>query len=125
MQFDDVEKRFDENVRPWKQRVTKCKGTSLDSFSRHRPAAAFDLVSVDGSHRSEDVLVDAVLGFAATKIGGAMIFDDSLWCHYDRINDNPAAAINAFLRLFAGHYRIEMVYNQLILTKTSERTAVR
>ena len=54
-----------------------------------------------------------------------MIFDDSLWCHYDRINDNPAAAINAFLRLFAGHYRIEMVYNQLILTKTSERAAVR
>ena len=123
--FADVEKRFDENVRPWKQRVTKFKGTSLDYFSQHLPAAAFDLVYVDGSHRSEDVLVDAIHGFAATRVGGTMIFDDYLWYHYDRFNDNPAAAINAFLRLFAGRYRLEMVYNQVILTKLLECSAVR
>lgn len=123
--FDEIERRFDENVRPWGQRITKFKGTSLDYFSRHRPVAAFDIVYIDGSHRSEDVLVDAIHGFAATKAGGAMIFDDYVWRYYDRINDNPAAAINAFLRLLAGRYRLEMVYHQLILTKLSGCSAVR
>lgn len=39
----------------------------------------FDLVYIDGSHYSHDVLSDAVLSFPLLKVGGHMLFDDYLW----------------------------------------------
>jgi hypothetical protein len=33
------------------------------------------------------------------KTGGVMIFDDNLWRYYKKPSDNPAAAINTFLKL--------------------------
>lgn len=59
----------------------------------------FALDRPPGSHRADDVLVDAIRRFEAWRPGGVMICDDYLWKFYDRARDNPGAAINAFLRL--------------------------
>ncbi len=49
-----------------------------------------------------------------------MIFDDYLWQYYEKNIDNPAAAINVFLKLKQGSYKIVRVYYQLIIEKISE-----
>lgn len=116
-----IEANFDANLAVHVPRLTKFKGTSLAFFSAQAPSARFDLVYIDGSHHCDDVIVDAIKSFELLEVGGVMIFDDYLWRYYPRRNDNPAAAINAFLRLKAGCYELFMVYAQVILRKTADR----
>lgn len=113
-----IEERFDKNLGAYRDRLTKVKGTSLSFFAATTPHEVYDIVYVDGSHHADDVMLDALMGFEALKEGGLLIFDDYLWRYYPRATDNPAGAINAFLRLKAGSYRIRRVYFQLIIQKT-------
>ena len=53
------------------------------------------------------------------KRSGLMIFDDYLWRFYKDDNDNPAAAVNAFLKRNKGAYRVVRAYWQLIIEKTA------
>lgn len=70
----------------------------------------FDLVYIDGSHRAQDVLFDAVLAFQLTKCGGLIVFDDYLW----NINDGndispletPKIAIDAFTNIYLTKIKI-------------------
>jgi hypothetical protein len=48
---------------------------------------------------------------------GVIIFDDYFWRRYRNPSDNPAGAVNAFLRLKKGSYRIVRAYYQLIIQK--------
>jgi hypothetical protein len=56
------------------------------------------------------------------KPGGVMFFDDYFWRHYPKAIDNPAAAINAFLRLKQGEYKIVRIYSQVVIEKVSHLT---
>ena len=117
-----IEDNFDANLLPFASRLCKFKGTSFNYFNTQQDRRAqFDLIYVDGSHHSDDVIIDAVKGFEQLKVGGLMIFDDYLWRFYRRSVDNPAAAINSFLRLKAGCCEIVSVYAQVILRKTADR----
>ena len=113
-----LEARFDHNLRSYGARVVKHKGTSQAYFAACAPRECFDLVYIDGSHRADDVLVDAVRGFEALAVDGVMVFDDYLWKYYARTNDNPAAAINAFLRLKRGLYTLLHAGTQVAIAKT-------
>lgn len=117
------EAAFDRNLSRFQGRVEKFKGTSYQYFKSVPDRQRFDLVYVDGSHHCDDVIVDAVKSFEALKVGGLMIFDDYFWFYYPRVIDNPAAAINAFLRLKAGSYRLVSVSQQLVIEKTADRYA--
>jgi predicted O-methyltransferase YrrM len=81
---------------------------------------SFDLIYIDGSHHTDDVIVDAIKGFELLKVGGIMIFDDYFWGYYNKPIDNPAGAVNAFLRLKEGAFEIECIYRQLILKKIKD-----
>jgi len=115
------ESNFDLNLSDYKDRLTKFKGTSFSYFSAHADLNKFDLIYVDGSHYFDDVVIDAIKSFEQLKVGGIMIFDDYFWHYYPRAIDNPAAAINVFLRLKKGSYRIVRVYWQIIIEKTADR----
>ena len=78
------------------------------------------MVYIDGSHHCDDVIIDAIKSFQMLKVGGIMIFDDYLWQYYPRDIDNPAAAINVFLKLKEGSYKVVRVYYQLIIEKISD-----
>ncbi|MFM7107088.1 MAG: class I SAM-dependent methyltransferase [Planctomycetaceae bacterium] len=119
--LDELEARFDHNTRRYGDRVVKWKGTSQAYFAACTPRECFDLVYIDGSHRADDVLVDAVLGFEALAVGGVMILDDYLWKYYDRPGDNPGAAINAFLRLKQGSYDLIHAGSQVVIAKTQHQ----
>jgi predicted O-methyltransferase YrrM len=121
--FDAVERAFDRHVEPWRDRVTKKKMTSLRYLANLEGGEKFDLIYVDGSHHGDDVMVDVVLCFERLKVGGVMILDDYLWRYYPHGAEEPARAINSFLRLCEGRHQLLMAYRQVAIVKTSERSA--
>jgi predicted O-methyltransferase YrrM len=107
-------------------RVTLLEGPSQTEL-RRLPLKSFDIVYIDGSHVSADVLSDAVQSFELVKDGGLMIFDDYAWVgawvtHRGLLPDQlrPRMAIDAFLETY--RYDVEVVLNsyQMILRKVSD-----
>lgn len=116
-----TEQFFDKNLAPFRDRLVKYKGTSFSFFTPHTLHNKFDFIYVDGSHYADDVIVDAVKCFELLKVGGVMIFDDYFWNFYPNTRDNPASAINLFLRLKRGSYKLVDVDQQVIIEKTFGR----
>lgn len=117
--LNEIEANFEANIAPFRDRVTKIRNSSLGFFATTPAEARYDLIYVDGSHRADDVIVDAVQCHTRLKVGGLMILDDYLWRDYDDWRNNPAPAINAFLKMKAGCYEHVLVYHQLILRKVA------
>jgi len=113
------ERRFDRNLAGFKSKLTKYKGSSYSFFNDYSVKNFYDFIYVDGSHHADDVIIDAVKCFDMLKIGGVIIFDDYFWRYYPKTMENPAAAINLFLRLKAKSYKVIRFYYQLVIVKTS------
>lgn len=97
-------------------RVTTIEGRS-DTALRKLPMDSFDVIYIDGSHRGDDVLSDAVLSWALLRVGGLLIFDDYLWeMHYPN-ELRPKIAIDTFLTLYRS--KLEVVHRgaQLLLKR--------
>lgn len=121
---EEVEKVFDYNA----QRVmdafgnialSKRKGFSSEELGTLRnEVCRYDLIYVDGSHKAQDVLSDAVDAFHLLRIGGAIIFDD-----YEGGNpgddplDTPKIAIDSFLKCFARNLEVMYYGYQVIVRK--------
>lgn len=117
-----IEINFDSNLKKYSDRITKFKGTSYSFFQTcEKSRNQFDLIYIDGSHYVDDVICDAIKSFEQLKIGGILIFDDYIWGHYKNPIDNPAGAINSFLKLKAGSYELLSVGNEIIIKKTRDR----
>lgn len=113
----EVESRFDKNTEGFHQRLLKKKMLSGDFF-RQKANNLYDIIYVDGSHKSGDVLSDAWGSFDLLSTGGLLIFDDYQWRFYENLRDNPAAGVNAFLRAEKrNRWRLLHVGYQLILQK--------
>ena len=117
--LNNIEKSFDKNLSEFENRLIKYKGTSFSFFNDNPEINTYDIIYIDGSHHCDDVIVDAIKGFEMLKIGGIMIFDDYMWEYYPKSIENPAAAINSFLRLKKGSYKIVRTYYQLIIEKVA------
>jgi len=115
--LESIESTFDENIAEFATRVTKFRGSSLEFFAQCQMGTEFDLVYVDGSHHSDDVLCDAVLAFRHLSPGGVLIFDDYSWRYFERDIHNPASAIHAFLRLKRHELIVVAIGDQLFVQK--------
>jgi predicted O-methyltransferase YrrM len=115
--LNKIEEKFDANLAQFANRIQKRKKTSFAFFAEQTRKNMYDLIYVDGSHHCDDVIIDAVKSFEALKVGGVMVFDDYFWMYYKNPIDNPAAAINAFLRLKKGHFKLLRFYEQIIIQK--------
>jgi predicted O-methyltransferase YrrM len=116
-----IESRFDANVAEHAARITKHRGRSAEVLGRLASGAErFDLIYIDGSHFADDVIVDATLSWSLLNPGGVIIFDDYIWLsrHHDA-RKSGCRAINLFLRLMEGEYRILHVAHQIILQKAT------
>jgi predicted O-methyltransferase YrrM len=102
--FTDTEADFRRNTARHADRISVVKGVSQWKLRELRET--FDLVYVDGSHTSSDVLEDAVLSFRLLKSGGLMILDDYEWDAYADQHLNPRMGIDCFLRAYAGQFRL-------------------
>jgi predicted O-methyltransferase YrrM len=121
--LSSLERVFDGNLSRYRNRLTKYKGSSYQYFNENFERDKFDLIYIDGSHHSDDVLVDAIKSFEMLKVNGLMIFDDYFWKYYTRTIDNPSGAINAFIRMKFHQLKVICFDYQLIVRKTT--TSVR
>lgn len=103
------------------------KGTSDIELSRLLSTGFknyFDFIYIDGSHQTEDVLTDAVLGFKLLKPQGVMAFDDYLWREIsDRgfVENAPKLAIDAFININFSKLEIICALNsQVYISKKFE-----
>lgn len=120
----DYEQTFAENL---EQSGSSQKATVIKGFSqlvlRKLTPNSYDIIYIDGSHATKDVLEDAVLSWRLLKQGGILIFDDYVWiglgfhCEFDAAGDYPKPAIDAFATCFSDE--IEVIHNssQLIIRK--------
>tara|TARA_B110000090_G_scaffold6479_1_gene6731 strand:- start:41 stop:757 length:717 start_codon:yes stop_codon:yes gene_type:complete len=100
----DIEKNFDQNLKPHEGRFKKKKMRSEVFFREN--VLEFDVIYVDGSHFAEDVLKDCRSSWVNLKKNGILILDDFFWKNYDKIENNPAYAINIFLKEINNAYKI-------------------
>ena len=81
------------------------KATTIQGFSqvtlRNLPANSFDIIYIDGDHRANGVLADAVLSFDLLRDGGILIFDDYLWLA-KQVPENlrPQVAVDSFITAY-------------------------
>lgn len=133
--FKNTEQVFRENIDPWfkQDRVFISKMSSQDFLHFvARPIAAmayhsvhdckfdhgaFNFIYIDGSHHAADVLADAVLSWRLLKRGGIMIFDDYMWDAYKEPEKNPRLAIDSFLSVYLGQYKILLKEYQVAIQK--------
>jgi predicted O-methyltransferase YrrM len=114
-----VEARFHKNIELARKRATHNANVIVHKGRSERCLVRllskelfdyFDIIYIDGSHTSVDVLSDAVMSFQLLKIGGTMIFDDYLWRQNSGVStdclDTPKPAIDAFLNIFFHKMRI-------------------
>jgi predicted O-methyltransferase YrrM len=95
---------------------------------RNLPLESFDIVYIDGSHATADVLEDAVLSYRLLKPGGVLIFDDYRGAGAlgqgpltrDKTSDFPKAAIDRFVQCFEDSLRVMHNSYQLILKKSGK-----
>lgn len=78
----------------------------------------FDFVYIDGSHIAKDVLTDAVLSWDRLKRNGVLIFDDYEWTKFPKTSNlHPQPAIDSFMKIFQGEYKLTGKTYQICLTK--------
>jgi len=125
---ENIEKRFDYNIQlaanktQGKTKYFKYKSKSHLALSKMilEEVADFDLIYIDASHYSVDVLTDAVLSFKLLKAGGILIFDDYLWSGNENIVYYPKIAIDTFTTIFSKHIQlIPAPCNQIYAIKTN------
>jgi hypothetical protein len=121
--YGDYEPRYRSNVATFGRRVETIKAPSQIAL-RQLPLESFDIIYIDGSHATADVLEDAVLSWRLLKPAGMLIFDDYEWIGAfntgragDAAADWPKAAIDSFCRCFAGKFDVVHNANQVVLRK--------
>ncbi len=118
--LDKLEERFDHNTKLYSSRLTKIKSSSLEYFySSNNFKDIYDLIYVDGSHYSDDVIRDLIFAFSLLKPKGFLIIDDYLWKFYKNPYENPAGPINFFLKSKSAYLKIIYVNQQVIVQKIS------
>jgi predicted O-methyltransferase YrrM len=114
----NIERHFDSNVAEFGERVEKLKETSARGLARLQAEDRhFDLVLVDGSHRSTDVELDATLSWPMVREGGLVIFDDYEWSLAPEPAERPRLGIDRFLSGRTGECRELHRGYQLIVEK--------
>jgi predicted O-methyltransferase YrrM len=108
-----IDKRFSpafrDNIATFQDRVVILEERSQVALrSPSLPLATFQFIYVDGNHRAAFVLEDGVLAFRLLCPGGCLIFDDYRWSRIPAgaAISEPKIAIDSFLTVYEGHYRL-------------------
>lgn len=115
-----VEKSFYSNINSEKlsHRIFGIKGTSTDKLVEFlKNNQKFDFIYVDGSHLLLDCYFDLIISWNILEIGGILAIDDYLYKKDDNMLDSPYEAVNHFLQLFYGKYKILNINYRVFLEK--------
>jgi len=114
----EVQARWDRNVAAAgaTDRVTTLVGWSGEVL-RTLPPNTYDIIYIDASHYTPEVLEDAVLSLRLLKEGGIMIFDDYRWWAGMPELKRPKLAIDTFVNIYQNKVRVIHNDYQLVLIK--------
>lgn len=110
--FIDNTKNLDSN------KIELYRNNSFDIFPEliKKYLEQFDLIYIDGDHRSKFVYIDAINSFRLCKKNGLILFDDYLW---NVQGDGPKLGIDKFLNEYFGKYDLLIKSNQLLIRKNN------
>ena len=114
--FEDVEKKFDKNLKDFSLR--KIKSTSEMAFKQLKERDSFDYIYIDGSHNGIDIFNDALASFKILNVGGIIIFDD-INNIYNEIEMQPHDAFEKFYTLYKKKIKILYLKNIAVIKKTN------
>jgi len=115
-----VEQSFYNNIHSegLSNRIFGIKSSSTDKlieFIKHN--VQFNFIYVDGSHLLLDCYTDLVHSWHILEKGGIIVIDDYLYKKDDNILDSPFEAVNHFLKVFEGYYKILNISYRIFLEK--------
>jgi len=114
----EVERRFDQNLEPFADRVDKRRGDSVVVLPRlAAEQRLYGLIYVDGDHSAASTYTDARLGWDLLDNDGVMILDDYRWGRDRPAAKSPAAGMEAFLQQIAGEYELLHRDQQIVIRK--------
>jgi len=98
------------------------KATTIQGFSqtelRKLPFNSFDIIYIDGDHKANGVLSDAVLSFELLKTDGLLIFDDYAWKIKQLPEElRPKIAIDSFITAYRNYVEVVHRGYQVIIRK--------
>lgn len=115
-----IEKRFFENInKSGKSKQVKVIKRLSYKALRKLKLEYFDVIYIDGSHLSKDVISDLVLSHPLLKKGGILICDDYDWEIYKDPLKKPKTSIDFFIKVFADEYTILYKKQQIFLKKNN------
>ena len=111
--FNQIEKNFDANT--VNLNIKKFKMFSSDFFKNNNKN--FDLIYVDGSHKSDDVFFDAIESFKVLNKYGVLLFDD-FFGHPKFDNNQPPDGVARFLNTInANSLKLIFINSQIAFLK--------
>lgn len=114
----NLQERFLANIEPHKEKVEVIPSSSAETLPILRGMnKKYDLIYIDGSHVAKDVMEDAINSWHLLKPGGTLIFDDYGWRAPYPEHHKPKMAIDMFLTLVTGEYRILAEGYQIVVRK--------
>ena len=97
--FKVVESNFDKNIsKIIFNKITKIKNESEVFFKNNKEK--FSIIYIDGNHFFQTVINDIEQSWRILEVNGILILDDYAWTYYDEPKQNPAYAINIFLKKY-------------------------
>jgi predicted O-methyltransferase YrrM len=100
-----VEGRFDRNLSQFSSRLTKIAGNSSDVLPQlGLQSERFDLIYVDGDHKSAPTYRDCTLAWPLLKSNGILVIDDYEFDLGLPEENRPKRGVDAFLRSVSGQY---------------------
>lgn len=119
--FKNQYERFKNNVSyHLGNKIEHIRKTSDSAFPEliNKYEGKFDLIYIDGDHRSQPVYIDSINSFKLCKTGGYILFDDYLWTvESGNSDDEPKKGIDMFLDEYRGKYEIVAMGYQVMIRK--------
>ena len=115
--FKSIEDNFDHNVNFLikNQSLSKFKMTSDNFFNQNNKK--FDFVYVDGDHSKDQVLKDLKNSWSFLNSNGFLLVDDYMWWYYKDLKNNPAFAINNFIKDYSNQIKKMIIWHQVLIQK--------
>lgn len=128
--FDAVASHCRFSIAPKSSEFEKIKAFSRQGLLELQAREnLYDLIFIDASHRSKDVLSDAILAWPLLREGGLLIFDDYTWtanhAPAGAILESPKLGIDSFLACHADELTLlsQMPLMQLYVLKEVDPTS--
>jgi len=113
--MEEIEKNFDNNLKPYENKLIKHKTTSDNFFLTNK--LLFDLIYIDGLHTYDQVKSDLENAYKFLRPKGYLLIDDYLWKFYPINKKNVINSANEFMKKYNNNLEPIYISSQVLLKK--------